>query len=273
VPRTQRPRPARSCWPRSGPGRRRGPGHGRRRPAGTRLPGPGRGRGGLLLEGAGSRAAARRPGAASRPGRPGGRPGPAGRLGARPGDRDLAAGAVAAGRPWPPGPRPGAPWWSRAGRWGAGTAPGPSGPSPARTWPRSSCWPPGPPWPPTGCGSCACGRPSSSRPTPPTPAAALRRRPAHHLLGRAPPGRGAARRPGRGRAGLHRHRARPGQRRRGQGRLHRRPPGPGHRLRGRGLPGPRRRPGRHPRPRVRRSCSTTWARSASPTPSSTRPGP
>ena len=42
------------------------------------------------------------------------------------------------------------------------------------------------------------------------------------------------------------HGPRPGQRGRGQGRLHRRPPGPGDRLRDRGLPGPWRPGGHHP---------------------------
>ena len=45
----------------------------------------------------------------------------------------------------------------------------PGGRSPARTWPRWSCWPSGPRWPSTGCASCGCGRASWSRPTPPTP--------------------------------------------------------------------------------------------------------
>jgi hypothetical protein len=95
----------------------------------------------------------------------------------------------------------------------------------------------------------AQARPGRRRPL---PAAPLRRRPAYHFHGRAPPRRAAARGPGRAGAGLHRHRARPGHRGRGQGRLHRRAPEPGHRLRHGGLPGAGRRPGHHhPRARVR----------------------
>ena len=233
-----------AAGPVPGPGGRRGPGHGRRRPARACLPGPRsrRGRGPAVRRRLRRRAVLGPAGARRPPRHPPRRPA-AGRGHRRLG-RDRAqraaagrarrrGGVVRHGRRGPggrdPGPPPGRAAVHRRGP-GRGRAAGHRG--------RHGRGPAAVP-----AAVVAQARAGRRRPL---PAPALRQRPAHHLLGRAPPGRGAGPGPGRGRAGLHGHGPRPGQRGRGQGRLHRRPPGPGDRLRDRGLPGPWRPGGHHP---------------------------
>ena len=237
--RAQPPRVGESCRPCSGSWRAARPGHGLALPCWNAPAWP-----------------CRRPRArscwrrmASRPGRPGARPGSAGRLAAASATATSPPPRWAPASPGPPGPvasRPGARWWSRAGRWACSPCAGPpGGRSPAGTWPMWSCWPPVPPWPPTGCASCGCGRASPEQADaahlslcamPMTCAPPLAERRRAEELGEALDALEL----------VYGQRPRLGWRRRGQGRLHRRPPVTGHRLRERGLPGPRRRPGRDP---------------------------